>query len=120
MLTTDRLRELLDYDTETGLFRWKTPTNNRITVGSLAGQNHPKGYTRIGVDGAKYLAHRLAWLYVHGVWPINQIDHINRMKTDNRINNLRDVIDGINKRNVDVVRDGQGRFAPSATRPPQI
>lgn len=51
------------------------------------------------IDGKNYLAHRLAWFYVYGEWPKNQIDHINRIKTDNRIFNLRDVDNSTNQHN---------------------
>lgn len=51
------------------------------------------------IDGENYLAHRLAWLYVYGEWPKNQIDHINRIKTDNKIKNLRDVTNSTNQHN---------------------
>ena len=56
----------------------------------MAGSVHSTGYVRIGIDGRKYTSHRLAWLYVHGVWPSDQIDHINRNRSDNRIANLRE------------------------------
>jgi hypothetical protein len=62
-----------------------------------------QGYISIGVDGTHYLAHRLAWLYVYGewptAWPAGQVDHINRIKTDNRIANLRIVTSSENKQN---------------------
>jgi len=56
----------------------------------MAGSVHSTGYVRIGVDGGKYTAHCLAWLYTHGVWPSDQIDHINGNRSDNRIANLRE------------------------------
>lgn len=114
MLTVERLKALLEYEPETGAFRWKSPTNQRIRRGIATGRVGTKGYLYIGIDRKSYMAHRLAWLYVHGHWPLEQIDHINRIKTDNRIANLRDVPDAINKLNMDrsaVLRDGQGRFA---------
>lgn len=87
MLTASRLREVLNYDPETGVFRWKM--RRKLRVGTIAGTDHIKGYRSIVIDREFYLAHRLAWLYVHGEWPTEQIDHINLDKKDNRIANLR-------------------------------
>jgi hypothetical protein len=99
MITQERLRELLSYDEENGLFIYKTKRGQK-SKGSIAGSPQNKGYIQITVDDKNYLAHRLAWFYVHGEWPKNQIDHINRIKTDNRITNLRDVTNSINHHNV--------------------
>jgi len=91
---------LLDYNLETGDFVWIKQNSPVAQVGALAGSvNKLKGYRFIGVNKKKYLAHRLAWLYVYGEWPENQIDHINHIKTDNRISNLRDVTNEINQKN---------------------
>jgi len=93
MIDVERLKSVLDYDCETGLFRWKaktSPRSNRIVVGSVAGNvNKVHGYAHIKVDGVLYPAHRLAWLYVYGEMPSVHIDHINRKRSDNRIVNLR-------------------------------
>jgi hypothetical protein len=113
MITRARLLELLDYNPATGIFRWKASTNQRIKPGSIAGCCRHEKYWWIRLDGRSYSAGRLAWLYVYGNWPLHQIDHINRVKTDNRIGNLRDVPDGVNKLNMDrsaVKRNKQGRF----------
>jgi hypothetical protein len=91
-LTAARVRELLHYDPETGLF-------TRLDSGELAGGDNGQGHLRIRVDGRKYFAHRLAWLYVHGAWPMEQIDHINGVRKDNRIANLRDVPPKVNNEN---------------------
>lgn len=89
-LTADRLRELLDYDPETGVFTWRVSRSN-VHAGTTAGSAHRvMGYRLIRVDGHKYMAHRLAWLYTTGRWPLGEIDHINRDGLDNRIVNLRD------------------------------
>lgn len=88
-LTVERLREVLAYDQETGLFTRRVRTANCVKVGDVAGSLHRKGYIRINVDGRRYFAHRLAWLYVNGEWPPAEIDHINGVKDDNRIVNLR-------------------------------
>ena len=88
-LSVERLRELLDYSPETGIFTWKIGGHGWRRVGVLAGSQSIKGYQTIGIDGREYAAHRLAWLYVHGEWPEGALDHINRDKADNRIANLR-------------------------------
>ena len=88
-LTAERLRELLSYDQETGEFRWSLGGKGTGGPGSVAG-HVSRGYVRICVAGHMYQAHRLAWLYVHGEWPVDQIDHINGEKIDNHIANLRE------------------------------
>lgn len=88
-ITVGRLREVLAYDPETGVFLWKVATSSRNRVGSVAGVINNVGYRVICVDGKHYLAHRLAWFYVHGTWPPHEIDHINRDRADNRLINLR-------------------------------
>lgn len=97
-LTRERLTELLDYNAETGVFVWKTSPNRRIRVGSVAGSDS-HGYRQIMIDGKYYLEHRLAWLFIHGKWPKEQIDHINREPSDNRISNLREASQSQNKHN---------------------
>ena len=87
-LTAKRLRELLHYDPETGVFRWVARGHN-TTSGTVAGYLHKKGYQMIAIDGRQYRAHRLAWLYVHGFWPSDQIDHIDGIRHNNHIANLR-------------------------------
>lgn len=89
-LTAQRLRSILDYDSESGEFTWR---GGRVGIrpGSKAGSfNNPNGSLRIKVDGRLYCLHRLAWLYVHGRWPVEFLDHINRDRSDNRIKNLRE------------------------------
>jgi hypothetical protein len=85
------LKHILAYNELTGIFTWKVSKSSKTVVGSIAGTLHPNGYIYIGIDGYGYRAHRLAWFYVYGKWPADQIDHINFIKTDNSINNLRDV-----------------------------
>ena len=90
MLTQERLKQALKYDPETGVFTWAESGRGR-KIGRQAGGLTHEGYLRITVDQQEYKAHRLAWLYVHGEWPKQVIDHINRDRSDNRIANLRDV-----------------------------
>ena len=88
-ITADELRSILHYDPLTGVFTRRESASGRL-AGSVAGSVSP-GYIRVWVLKRLYMAHRLAWLYVYGTWPKNQIDHINRNRSDNRIANLRDV-----------------------------
>ena len=96
-MNQDRLRELLHYDPFTGVFTRRV-NRGRYKAGEVAGTVH-HGYVIIGVCRVKYMAHRLAWLYVHGVWPKDEIDHINGMSNDNRIENLREATHIINAQN---------------------
>lgn len=98
-LTAARLRELLHYDPDTGVFTWIKSRSNRRTSGLETGPNLHRGYRRVRLDGHLYMAHRLAWLYVYGRWPQQCIDHINGVKSDNRIANLRDVSHSENLQN---------------------
>ena len=98
-ITVESLRGLLDYDPDTGIFCWRVSRGNRIKVGAAAGTVSSNGYIVIRVDGTRFKAHRLAWLYTHGVMPTHDIDHLNRVRADNRIANLRDVSRSMNLQN---------------------
>jgi hypothetical protein len=88
-LTQQRLKELLDYDLETGVFTWKVGRKG-TAKGDVAGCLHKDtGYLRIGIDYVDYMSHRLAWLYVYGAFPDETIDHIDRVRSNNSIANLR-------------------------------
>ncbi len=104
MINQAKLKELLNYDSETGILYWNKTTNRRIKVGDVAGCKDAYGYLVIRFDGKLYKAHRLAWLYVYGVLP-DQIDHINGIRDDNRIVNLRSVTIGENNKNTKVRQD---------------
>jgi HNH endonuclease/AP2 domain len=99
VLTAERLREVLNYDPETGIFTWKLRTSWRVRVGDFAGSQFGKR-RQIGVDGVDHYVHRLAWLYVYGVWPASGIDHMNGDPSDNRICNLREATQAQNMQNL--------------------
>ena len=99
MITAEELRKQLDYDPATGVFTRRISNNFRYKIGDVAGSYDKDGYIRIQVQGRLYIAHRLAWLYVHGAWPPAQIDHINGVRDDNRIANLREATNTDNCRN---------------------
>jgi len=89
MMDAKTLRDLLDYDPETGVFTWRVARRGGASLGDIAGGPNKKGYIKIRLDGKMYYAHRLAWLYMYGVWPTKFVDHINCVESDNRIVNLR-------------------------------
>lgn len=86
-----RASEMLSYSQLSGVFTWRVPIRFTVKTGDISGTVNVNGYRVIRLDGKDHRAHRLAWLLVHGDWPKHQIDHINGIKDDNRIANLRDV-----------------------------
>lgn len=99
MLTQERLKELVSYNQETGVFTRKTTYSNRYKCGNKIGWKTSHGYIFILVDNNEYYGHRLAWLYMTGEFPKGQIDHINGIRTDNRFSNLRNVSPSENMQN---------------------
>lgn len=89
MMTAKQARELFDYNPKTGALVWRVTPTNRVRVGGIAGSPDKDGYLKVCVNYKSYKVHRVAWLYVYGDWPRGQIDHINRVRNDNRICNLR-------------------------------
>lgn len=99
-LTAQRLRELLHYNPDTGLFTRNKRISNSAPAGAIVGCQNGNGYLRIRLDDVLYHSHRLAWLYTHGRWPQFFIDHINGVRSDNRLCNLRDVTQVTNMQNL--------------------
>lgn len=100
-LTQARLRELLHYDPLTGVFTRVVDVGPRKDqkAGSVAGGENQEGYVQIQVDGKHYLAHRLAWFYVHGEWPEPECDHKDTIRNHNWLDNLRPATRSENEQN---------------------
>jgi hypothetical protein len=98
-LTQHDLQSIVNYDPLTGVFTNKIDRNPRAPKGAIAGYTNTIGYTVIQINGRKLHAHRLVWLYMTGEWPLHEIDHINRVRSDNRFENLRQATSAENKHN---------------------
>jgi hypothetical protein len=97
-LTCTEVRRIFRYEAETGIFFWLIDTKN-TAAGDVAGSQQSRGYWHIGINGRLFVAHRLAWLYVTGEWPLGHVDHINGVRSDNRFANLRIATASQNARN---------------------
>lgn len=106
MITQEELKEILDYNPNTGVFVWKVSKSGVKRIGSLSGSLKKDGYSTIVINRKEYKAHRLTWLWVYGEFPKGQIDHINGVRNDNRIENLRDVTPRENLQNKICHREG--------------
>lgn len=91
LLTQEKLKEILHYEPETGLWTWLVSNSNRVKIGSIAGNyNKVIKYHQIRIFGKLYYGHILAWLYMTGVWPENEIDHKDTNPSNNKWLNLRE------------------------------
>jgi hypothetical protein len=97
MLTQEKLKSLLRYDPETGVFTRLQKAAHNAGGGTV---NRLSGYRTLSVEGKLYYAHRLAFLYMTGAWPEHQADHINGDREDNRWSNLRDATPLVNQQNL--------------------
>jgi hypothetical protein len=96
-ITKELLDELFIINIGSGIFYWKKRISIRCVIDKIAGTNS-NGYKRIGIYGYYYGRSRLLWFYVYGYWPI-QIDHINLNRSDDRLQNLREVTNQQNQFN---------------------
>ena len=121
VIAPDLIRQLLDYDPETGVLTWRARTPdmfedgghsaahrcanwNAAWAGKVAGRTGKNGYRQIAIFDRRYYSHRLAWVITTGAWPKDQIDHINSVRDDNRLANLREATQSQNSINVPVKR----------------
>ena len=103
-LTQDGIRKALHYFPETGEVRWRFGNGRTVQPWQLAGSINGHGYRGIKINGKTVAAHRLIWLYVHGHFPKSVVDHKNRIASDNRLSNLRDVSQTDNAQNIGLPR----------------
>jgi len=109
-LTQKELKRVLHYNPETGVFTWKIATAC-VKVGKVAGYINDNGYVIISVHGRDYRAHRLAWLYKKGYFPEHDVDHLNRIRHDNRWSEIRHVTRQCNLRNSEKRKDNTSGVA---------
>lgn len=101
-ITQEYLKSILDYNPDTGMFVWRENRGSNKVKGTQAGHHHGTGYRRITLDRKLHMEHRLAFLYMTGEFPKDQVDHINGVKDDNRWENLRDVNQSTNMKNAKI------------------
>lgn len=104
------LNTLLNYDPETGVFRWKQLRRNQISENSIAGCNGKNGYVSITISNKTYLAHRLAYKMHYGLDPVDLVDHIDGDRSNNCISNLRDATTSQNLRNTGLRKTNTSGF----------
>lgn len=107
MITQEYLKEILDYSPDTGIFVWKVDKAFRARKGDKAGSLTDHGYIKLTINRKRYYAHRLAWIYVYGSHATQQLDHINGVRDDNRVENLREVSNRENGSNRKEHREGK-------------
>ena len=109
-LTQEDLKKVLDYNPDTGVFTWTIKTCRKVVAGKEAGSLSHHGYTEIRLGRILYRAHRLAYLWMTGKHPIEHIDHINRVRHDNRWVNLRECNNSENTRNTPIKKSNTSGY----------
>jgi hypothetical protein len=109
-MTVELASQLWDYNSDTGLLTWKVSPRNGVRVGDVAGNLNSKGYLQVKYKGKSHHAHRIAWLIAIGYLPKAELDHVNGIRDDNRLENLREATRRQNCRNKNCHRVGQLRF----------
>ena len=109
ILTQARLKELLHYCPESGLFTWRVRSSRNVKAGDVAGCQG-NGYTQISISRKLHYAHRLVFLYIEGEMPKDGVDHINHIKDDNRWCNLRHATTSINHMNMPMGKNNTSGF----------
>lgn len=100
MISIDKLNELLLLDLDTGKLYWRSDRNGGAHAGNQAGSINSKGYVTVKADGKTFKAHRIIMAMTNGRWPVDQVDHINGIKGDNRPCNLREATGAQNRHNI--------------------
>lgn len=109
-LTQEQLKRALHYNPDTGEFTWVMPFSRKIAPGSRAGCKNSEGYIIIGVNGKRYHAHRLAWLYMEGYFPEHQIDHKKGIRDDNRWSQISHATHACNMQNTKISKNNTSGF----------
>lgn len=111
MLTQKRLKEVLYYNPETGIFIWIKPSKyHPELINKKAGYNHPHNYIYIDIDYKKYKASRLAWLYMEGYFPEFEVDHRDRIRNNDKWENLRHVTRSDNMKNKSLYKNNKTKI----------
>lgn len=108
-ITQERVKQVFSYDEKTGDLFWRVNKSSCVRVGRKAGSVNARGHVNVHLDGIMCAAHQLVYLMFHGHVP-KEIDHINRVKTDNRIENLRECTSTGNKGNIGLLSNNKSGF----------